>query len=139
MAAAPNTKDTIGPKGTKGTKEIKIFNDPSYPSCSFASFVAAVRLQYDEPVIRADRVIPAVLGEIIRKAPLCPEKVDFAWRSSVGAAVARATTVHLDDNGVLHVTVADGQWGREIKRSSRLILSRLSALLGEGVVKKVSV
>jgi predicted nucleic acid-binding Zn ribbon protein len=90
-------------------------------------------------VIRADRVIPAVLGEIIRKAPLCPEKVAFAWRSSVGAAVARATTVRLDPDGVLHVTAVDAQWGREVKRSSRLILPRLASLLGPDVVKKIKV
>lgn len=92
---------------------------------------------YDAHVIRADRVIPAVLGDIIRKAPLCPEKVAFAWRSAVGAAVDRATTVRLDDEGVLHVTAADARWAREVKRSARLIQSRLSRLLGDGVVKKI--
>jgi predicted nucleic acid-binding Zn ribbon protein len=90
-------------------------------------------------VIRADRVIPAVLGEIIRKAPLCPEKVAFAWRSSVGAAVDRVTTVRLDQDGVLHVTAVDSHWGREVKRSSRLILSRLAELLGANVVKRLKV
>jgi predicted nucleic acid-binding Zn ribbon protein len=90
-------------------------------------------------VIRADRVIPAVLGEVIRKAPLCPEKVSFAWRSSVGAAVDRVTSVRLGDDGVLHVRTVNAQWAREVKRSSRLILSRLAGLLGDGVVKKIKV
>jgi hypothetical protein len=90
-------------------------------------------------VVRADRVIPAVLAEVIRKAPLCPEKVDFAWRSAVGAAVARVTTVRLDANGVLHVRAADAPWAREVKRSSRLIASRLAALLGADTVKKIAV
>jgi predicted nucleic acid-binding Zn ribbon protein len=90
-------------------------------------------------VIRADRVIPAVLGEIVRKAPLCPEKVAFAWRSSVGAAVDRVTSVRLDSEGVLHVTAVDAHWTREVKRSSRLILFRLAGLLGDGVVKKIKV
>jgi predicted nucleic acid-binding Zn ribbon protein len=87
-------------------------------------------------VIRAHHIIPAVLSEVIRKAPLCPEKVDFAWRAAVGPAVERMTTVRLDDHGVLHVT-ADPQWAREVKRSSKLILSRLAGLLGDGVVKKL--
>lgn len=90
-------------------------------------------------MIRAGRVIPAVLAEVIRKAPLCPEKVDFAWRSAVGGALARATNVRLDDRGVLHVMATDAQWAREVKRSSRLILSRLAPLLGPGVAKKIQV
>jgi predicted nucleic acid-binding Zn ribbon protein len=84
-------------------------------------------------MIRADRVLPAVLAEVIRKAPLCPEKVEFAWRAAVGPAVARVTTVRLDERGVLHVSAVDAPWARELKRSSRLILSRLEALLGPGV------
>jgi predicted nucleic acid-binding Zn ribbon protein len=88
-------------------------------------------------LIRADRLIPAVLAEVIRKAPLCPEKVEFAWRAAVGSALDRVTTVRLDDEGVLHVKAADAQWSREVKRSSRLILKRLEGLLGAGVVKKL--
>ena len=90
-------------------------------------------------MVRADRVIPAVLAEVIRKAPLCPEKVDVAWRSAVGPAVARVTTVRLDSAGVLHVRAADAHWAREVKRSTRLIASRLAALLGDRVVRKFSV
>ena len=90
-------------------------------------------------MIRADRVIPAVLGEVLRKAPLCPDKVAFAWRSSVGVAVDRVTVVRLDENGVLHVKAADRQWAREVRRSSRLILSRLSGLLGPDVIAKIDV
>jgi predicted nucleic acid-binding Zn ribbon protein len=88
-------------------------------------------------LIRADRLIPAVLADVIRKAPLCPEKVDFAWRAAVGSAVDRVTTVRLDDAGVLHVTAAEANWAREVRRSSRLILKRLEGLLGAGVVRKL--
>lgn len=80
-----------------------------------------------------------MLADVIRKAPLCPEKVTFAWHSAVGPAVARATTVRLDEAGVLHVVASDPQWGREVKRSSRLIMSRLAALLGPGVAKSIQV
>jgi hypothetical protein len=89
-------------------------------------------------VVRVDRVIPAVLAEIVRKAPLCDEKVEFAWRSAVGPVIQRVTSVRLDAQGVLHVTVADPNWGREIKRSSKLILGRLAPLLGPGTVKKIT-
>jgi predicted nucleic acid-binding Zn ribbon protein len=88
-------------------------------------------------MIRADRVIPAVLAEVIRKAPLCPEKVDFAWRSAVGPTIARVTHVRLDDDGVLHVRATDAHWTRELKRSSRLILTRLAALLGDEAIKTI--
>ena len=90
-------------------------------------------------MIRADRIIPAVLSEVVRKAPLCPEKVEFAWRAAVGPAVERVTSVRLDDKGVLHVTAADAHWAREVKRSTKLILARLANLLGDDVVKKLRV
>jgi predicted nucleic acid-binding Zn ribbon protein len=78
-----------------------------------------------------------VLAEVLRKAPLCPEKVDFAWRASVGPAMARVTRVSLDADGVLHVTSSDAHWRTEVKRSSKLILARLDAMLGAGVVRQL--
>ncbi len=86
---------------------------------------------------RAEHLIPAVLAEVVRKAPLCDEKVDFAWRASVGAAVQKMTTVRLDEAGVLQVTAADAHWAREVRRSARLILVRLEKLLGPGTVKRI--
>jgi predicted nucleic acid-binding Zn ribbon protein len=88
-------------------------------------------------VTRAEHLIPAVLAEVVRKAPLCDEKVDFAWRASVGAAVQKMTTVRLDEDGVLHVAAADAHWAREVRRSARLILVRLEKLLGPGTVKRI--
>ncbi len=88
-------------------------------------------------MIRADRLIPAVLAEVIRKAPLCPEKIEFAWRAAVGAGMDRVTTVRLDEAGVLHVKAADAHWAREVKRSARLIIKRLEGLLGAGVVRRL--
>lgn len=76
-----------------------------------------------------------MLAELLRKAPLCPEKVEFAWRAAVGAAVARATAVRLDAEGVLHVHSREPHWTIEVRRSSKLILARLEAMLGPGVVK----
>ena len=59
---------------------------------------------YPDRMVPAHRVIPGVLAQIIRPAPLCAEKVEFAWRTSVGPAVSRATTVRLNDTGVLTIT-----------------------------------
>lgn len=88
-------------------------------------------------MLRIDRVLPAALAEVIRKAPLCPEKVEFAWREAVGPAIARVSRVRRDEQGVLHVTV-DPAWATEIRKSSRLILQRLAGLLGPGVVSSLS-
>jgi predicted nucleic acid-binding Zn ribbon protein len=88
-------------------------------------------------VVRAQSIIPDVLAQAIRKAPLCPEKVDFAWRTAVGPAVQRVTAVRLDEDGVLHVTTPDPHWSREVRRSSKLILARLEHLLGPGTVRRI--
>jgi hypothetical protein len=86
-------------------------------------------------VIRASKVIPAVVEEVIRKAPLTPEKVSFAWRMAVGPAIGNATSVRLGDNGQLYVTCDSAAWSAAVKKSTGLIHNRLDALLGAGAVK----
>jgi predicted nucleic acid-binding Zn ribbon protein len=93
---------------------------------------------YGVAMIQVHRVIPDVLAEILRKAPLSGEKVAFAWRSSVGPAIDRGTTVTLRD-GVLHVTAKEAAWGREVERSEALIRARLDALLGRDIVRAIEV
>jgi hypothetical protein len=90
-------------------------------------------------MVPAHRVIPGVLAHIIRPAPLCTEKVEFAWRTSVGPAVSRATTVTLAPDGTLRVRAQDQQWRREVERSLGLIRSRLDTLLGPGVIIRVEI
>ena len=90
------------------------------------------------PVIPVSQLLPRVLTDVLRNAPLTPEKVEFAWRSAVGSAVDKATSVHLAGQ-VLHVRVRDATWQREIERSARLIRSRLDALLGPDVVRYIDV
>jgi hypothetical protein len=80
--------------------------------------------------------MPEALASLLRKAPLIPEKVAFAWRAAVGPAVSNATTIELRDQ-VLHVRVKDRMWRREVQRSVPLIRARLDALLGEGVVRAI--
>ena len=88
-------------------------------------------------MIPVQQFMPGVLTEILRKAPLTPAKVAFAWRSAVGPAVDKATTVDLR-NGVLHVKARDASWQREVERSAGLIRSRLIAMLGN-VVRSIEV
>lgn len=80
----------------------------------------------------ADRVLPALL----RNQPLTPEKVQFAWRVSVGAAIDRATRVRLA--GVTLVVTGEPKWLKEIERSETLILRRLQRVLGDSVVRALS-
>ena len=82
--------------------------------------------------------MPRVLAEVLRKAPLTPEKVAFAWRTAVGPAMDNATTIELR-NSMLLVRVTEATWEREVERSAALIRARLDALLGEGVVRRVEV
>ena len=89
-------------------------------------------------MIPVHRFLPDALAEILRKVPLSNEKVAFAWRSSVGPAIDRGTTVILRE-GVLQVTAREAAWGREVERSEALIRARLDSLLGRGVVHAISV
>ena len=81
--------------------------------------------------------MPGVLADILRKAPLTPEQVAFAWRSAVGPAVDKATTIDLRQ-GVLYVIARDASWQREVERSAGLIRSRLTSVLGN-VVRSIEV
>ena len=84
------------------------------------------------------RFMPDALATILRNAPLTNDKVAFAWRAAVGAAVDKATSVDLQ-NGVLRVRTRDRAWQREVERSAGLVRARLDALLGEGLVTRVEV
>lgn len=81
--------------------------------------------------------MPAVLADVIRKAPLTDEKVQFAWRLAVGPAVDKATTVRLAPNGTLYVKTAAPAWNDAIAKSFGLIRSRLAHFLGETAVARI--
>ena len=89
-------------------------------------------------MIPVHQFMPEALAAILRRAPLTPEKVAFAWRAAVGPAVDRVTTVSLTGD-VLCVRARDVAWRREVERSGRVIRARLDALLGEGVVRAMKV
>ena len=89
-------------------------------------------------MIKANQVMPGVVAEIIRKAPLTDEKVSFAWRLAVGPAVDKATTVRLGSDGTLHVKAESQAWVDAVRKSVGLIRSRLAHYLGDDTVKKMS-
>ena len=82
---------------------------------------------------------PRALGEVLKRQPMSDAKINFAWLSSVGPSVGRATSVTLDSKGTLRVTAETEHWRREIARSRLAITRRLADLLGAGIVKKLSV
>ena len=73
-----------------------------------------------------------VVAKILRRQPSSPARTAFAWQLAVGPALARSTTVAID-NGVLRVRASDERWGREIERASGMVLSRMQQLLGPEV------
>ncbi len=85
-----------------------------------------------------NHAVPGALADLFRRAPLSAGKVTFAWRTAVGSAVDRATTVRLE-NQVLVVETTSDQWSREIARSSAIIVSRLQAYLGEDAVARLEI
>jgi len=89
-------------------------------------------------VIPVNRVMPDALAALLRRAPLTPEKVAFSWRTAVGPAVDKVTSIQLH-NGVLYVKARDAAWQREVERSAALIRSRLDGLLGDRVVRRIEV
>jgi Dna[CI] antecedent DciA-like protein len=82
--------------------------------------------------------IPGAVMAILTTAPLSDGKVTFAWRAAVGPGLERVTSVKLEGH-VLLVDTAGALWSREIVRSSAMILTRLEAMLGRGIVESIEV
>lgn len=82
--------------------------------------------------------MPEALAVVLREAPLTPDKLALAWRTAVGPAVGRVTTIELKGS-VLHVQAKDVAWRREVERSAGVIRTRLQTLLGDDVVRGLEV
>jgi hypothetical protein len=91
-----------------------------------------------ERVVPIASAVPSAVAELLRRSPLSPGKVAFAWRAAVGAALERATQIRLE-RGALIVEAQTPQWAREVSRSSSMILRRLQTLLGENAVDRIEV
>jgi len=82
--------------------------------------------------------MPEALAEILRAAPLTPDKIAFAWRAAVGPAIDKVTIVELRGR-VLHVSAKDPAWQREVERSMGIVRSRMETLLGKNVVGDIRI
>lgn len=89
-------------------------------------------------VIPVHQIMPKALAVALRGTPLTPDKIDFAWRTVVGPAVARTTTVALNGH-TLRVKAQDATWRREVERSAGVICTKLKPLLGDDVVRGLDV
>ena len=87
-------------------------------------------------MVPVQQFMPDALAALLRLAPLTPEKVAFAWRTAVGAAVDRATGVELQGSTLL-VAVKSDEWRHELGRSLPMIRARLNHVLGDGVVSRI--
>ena len=80
----------------------------------------------------------SVLADMLRRQPSSRERTSFAWSVAVGPAIARATSVELAGD-ILTVRARDQRWAQEIHRNRATVLARLQQLLGNDVVRDVSV
>ena len=87
----------------------------------------------------ASRLLATVLPALLARAPLTAHKVDFAWRTVVGPAMARATRVQLLESGTLLVHVENPSWRREVEGAFPVILPRLTPLLGAGALRRLTI
>jgi predicted nucleic acid-binding Zn ribbon protein len=84
-------------------------------------------------------VLPDTVRRLLRNGEMSQGKLEFAWRTAVGAAIERACCVRLADNGTVEVRAEDVAWRRELRHSQPMILRRLQDLLGTEVVRAVRV
>ena len=86
-------------------------------------------------MIPAHTCISPVISQLLRKQPMSPAKLSFAWRTAVGETIHRASTVTLTKEGILEVWAVDQHWRREIQRATPVIIPRLQRLLHGTLIK----
>jgi hypothetical protein len=84
------------------------------------------------------QAIPRVVAELVRDAPLSAAKIEFAWGLAVGPSVQRNTAIRLEGTQLV-VESSSQQWSDEVRRSSRVIVARLRAMLGDSTVKSLEI
>ena len=90
-------------------------------------------------MIPAHTCISPVISQWLRKQPMSPAKLTFAWRTAVGETIHRASTVTLTEEGILKVWAVDQHWRREIQRATPVIIPRLRTLLHGNLIKGLAV
>ena len=78
----------------------------------------------------------SVIAQIVRRQTPSQARTNFAWQLAVGQALARTTTVELN-NGVLKVRAADRRWIKEIERAQASVVQKLQQILGKDQVTRI--
>ena len=88
---------------------------------------------------RLDDTAIRALRTLLENQPVTESKVGFAWRVAAGETMAAAATIEWSGDGTLRVTPKSDTWRNEIVRARPIVAQRLASLLGNGVVKKISI
>jgi hypothetical protein len=89
-------------------------------------------------VVPLQNFATGVMAEVVRRQPASPARTAFAWQLAVGPALAKCTSVELQD-GVLTVRARDARWAREIVRAAETVLPRMQHLLGATAVQRIDI
>ena len=90
-------------------------------------------------MIPVKQLTQSVVIELVRRQPVSPAKVAFAWRTAAGPALARAATAQLRDDGTLLIRATTAAWAHEVERSRGLLLARMQEMLGPDVAVRLTV
>jgi len=90
-------------------------------------------------MIPVKQLTPSVVVELLRRQPLSPAKVGFAWRTAAGPALGRAATAALREDGTILIRTTTAAWAREVERSRALLLVRMREMLGPEVARRLVV
>ncbi len=78
-----------------------------------------------------------VLADVLRRQRPSKERTALAWQLAVGPALARATTIALDDKGLLSVRAADARWTAELDHARDSVLAKMQTLLGPDQIRRI--
>jgi anti-sigma factor RsiW len=90
-------------------------------------------------VERLDVTATRALRPLLDGQPTTEAKIAFAWAIAAGPAMSRAATVSWTADGTLHVRAKSETWRLEIVRARPLLATRVAALVGPGVVQRISI
>ena len=88
---------------------------------------------------RLDQTSVDALRLLLDGQPTTEAKVSFAWTIAAGPTLSRAATVAWSPAGVLRVRARTEAWREEIRRARPLIAKRVADLLGDGVVRQITI
>jgi predicted nucleic acid-binding Zn ribbon protein len=88
---------------------------------------------------RAPRPLAVAVGDLREQlAPRTPlARVQAAWSTSVGEAVAREARPVRERDGVIEIACRSSVWAQELELMGPHLTARLNAALGGGAVRSV--